>query len=181
MPVWNNRRNAIWLDVLILCEWVKSDTIRSVKTWIFPDVQDYWFAVSSLNVEAIHKDRHHLCSFVLPPQKNLPAPAHVQGAETQQACCPGQTQLVVHRWIIDFGSVFFLKAVPQSGEISSKKMVRSFKFWVFGLPSLEQNCEAQNCLGAYWIRPCPAGGEKICPSGNPYDCCPVSWHTQIVR
>ena len=48
----------------------------------------------------------------------------------------------------------------------------------FGLPSLEQNCEAQNCLGAYWIRPCPAGGEKICPSGNPYDCCPVPWHTQ---
>lgn len=71
MPVWNNRRNSIWLDVLILCEWVKSDTIRSVKKWIFLDVQDYWFAVSSLNVDAIHKDRHRVCSFVLPPQKNI--------------------------------------------------------------------------------------------------------------
>ena len=32
--------------------------------------------------------------------------------------------------------------------------------------------QAENCLGAYWIRPCPAGGEKSCPSGNPSDCCP---------
>ena len=33
--------------------------------------------------------------------------------------------------------------------------------------------QAENCLGAYWIRPCPAGGEKSCPSGNPEDCCPA--------
>ena len=23
-----------------------------------------------------------------------------------------------------------------------------------------------------------SGGEKTCPYGNPYDCCPVPWHTQ---
>lgn len=73
---------------------------REVFQWIAfngsVEQQDYWFAVSSLNVEAIHK--------VQKPNK-----------------------LAV---------------------------------------------QAQNCLGAYWIRPCPAGGEKICPSGNPYDCCP---------
>lgn len=32
--------------------------------------------------------------------------------------------------------------------------------------------QADNCLGAYWIRPCPAGGETHCPSGNPQNCCP---------
>jgi len=36
----------------------------------------------------------------------------------------------------------------------------------------KQAVEANNCLGAYWIRPCPAGGEKNCPVGNPQNCCP---------
>lgn len=58
--------------------------------------QEYWFAVSSLNVEAIHKEQK-----------------------------PNQFAV-----------------------------------------------QAENCLGAYWIRPCPRGGENKCPSGNPYDCCP---------
>jgi len=32
----------------------------------------------------------------------------------------------------------------------------------------------QNCLGGYWIRPCPAGGEppSSCPAASPVDCCP---------
>lgn len=59
--------------------------------------QEYWFAVSSLNVEAIHKEQK-----------------------------PNQFAV-----------------------------------------------QAENCLGAYWIRPCPRGGENKCPSGNPYDCCPA--------
>ncbi|CAK9069055.1 unnamed protein product, partial [Durusdinium trenchii] len=32
--------------------------------------------------------------------------------------------------------------------------------------------QAENCLGAYWIQPCPPGGETSCPAGNPYSCCP---------
>lgn len=32
--------------------------------------------------------------------------------------------------------------------------------------------QADNCLGAYWVRPCPAGGETHCPIGNPRNCCP---------
>lgn len=109
MPVWNNRRTATWLDVLILCEWVKSDTIRSVKTWIFLDVQDYWFAISSLNVEAIHKDRHRVCSFVLPHQNSLPAPQSTcKVQKPNKLAVQAKTQHVVHRWIIDFGSFFLL-------------------------------------------------------------------------
>eukprot|EP00931_Biecheleriopsis_adriatica_P010052 TRINITY_DN11114_c0_g1_i2.p1 TRINITY_DN11114_c0_g1~~TRINITY_DN11114_c0_g1_i2.p1 ORF type:complete len:470 (+),score=108.47 TRINITY_DN11114_c0_g1_i2:28-1410(+) len=33
--------------------------------------------------------------------------------------------------------------------------------------------QANNCLGAYWIRPCPKGGEANCPAGNPTNCCPA--------
>eukprot|EP00440_Ansanella_granifera_P014477 gb/GFBE01015734.1/.p1 GENE.gb/GFBE01015734.1/~~gb/GFBE01015734.1/.p1 ORF type:complete len:476 (+),score=103.71 gb/GFBE01015734.1/:1-1428(+) len=32
--------------------------------------------------------------------------------------------------------------------------------------------QADNCMGAYWVRPCPRGGEKVCPPGNPQNCCP---------
>mmetsp|Transcript_24725 Transcript_24725/g.44036 ORF Transcript_24725/g.44036 Transcript_24725/m.44036 type:complete len:390 (+) Transcript_24725:70-1239(+) len=32
--------------------------------------------------------------------------------------------------------------------------------------------QANNCLGAYWVRPCPAAGEHNCPAGNPVNCCP---------
>lgn len=33
--------------------------------------------------------------------------------------------------------------------------------------------EANTCLAAFWIRPCPASGEQNCPPGNPINCCPA--------
>lgn len=109
------------------------------------------------------------------------SPEHVQGAETQQACCPGQNSACCSSMNHWFWQFFFVRLFHKVVKFHRKKWQDLSSSEFFGLPSLEQNCKAQNCLGAYWIRPCPAGGEKICPSGNPYDCCPVSWHTQIVR
>eukprot|EP00913_Durusdinium_trenchii_P028646 g26866.t1 len=91
------------------------------------------------------------------------------------------------KWDNSISEAEVIKEFPEDGVLAAELVFPSgiWLYW-FAVSSLNVETihevhkpnkfavQAENCLGAYWIQPCPPGGETSCPAGNPYSCCPAT-------